>query len=73
MTNEVLIAGAYAYTTTVLGGMVFAFFYLISWCREIMAQLTIAASAAATAGILAQTTTESVDRKLARLLDRQDT
>ena len=62
MTNEVLIAGAYAYITTVLGGVVFAFFYLVSWCREITTQ-------AAAIARIAETATIQVDHKLDRLLD----
>ena len=76
MSDSMLITGSYAYTTTVLGGTVFAFFYLVSWCREIVAQLASAAAASATsaaqATLLARITTESLERKLDRLLERHD-
>ena len=74
MPDAVLIAGAYAYTTTVLGGTVFDFFYLVSWCRELVAQLAAASTAASLASItaasIAKTTTDILDRKLDRLLER---
>ena len=74
MPAAVLIAGAYAYTTTVLGGTIFAFFYLVSWCREIAGQLATASAAAAQAAALtavaAKITADTLDRKLDQLLER---
>lgn len=70
MPDGVLIAGAYAYTTTALVGMGVAFLYLVSWYRELSSQISHAALASATAALAAEHATLALTQKLDQLLDR---